>query len=74
MQLAQALPKVKQMDELDKKLENAKGSEADQKRKGIAKFKAAISAITSLLTDLEGADGPPTQPQRDLFAESKKDL
>lgn len=71
---AQALPKAKQLEETQKKLENAKGAEADQKRKEIAKFKAAMSALTSLLTDLEGADGPPTQPQRDLFAESKKDL
>jgi len=72
--VAQALPKAKQVEETEKKLEDAKGPEAEQQRKQIAKFKAAMSALSSLLTDLEGADGPPTQPQRDLFAESKKDL
>jgi photosystem II stability/assembly factor-like uncharacterized protein len=72
--VAQALPKAKQLEETEKKLTDAKGPEADQQRKQITKFKAAMSALSSLLTDLEGADGPPTQPQRDLFAESKKDL
>lgn len=72
--VAQALPKAKQLEETEKKLTEAKGPEADQQRKQITKFKAAMSALSSLLTDLEGADGPPTQPQRDLFAESKKDL
>jgi hypothetical protein len=72
--LAQALPKSKQFEEMEKKLTDAKGPEADQKRKQITKFKSAMSALSSLLTDLEGADGPPTQPQRDLFAESKGEL
>lgn len=72
--VAQALPKSKQIEETEKKLTDAKGPEADQQRKQIAKFKSAMSALSSLLTDLEGADGPPTQPQRDLFAEMKQAL
>ncbi len=48
--------------------------DAQSKRKEISKFVDAVDALIALATDLEGADGPPTTPQRNLYAEIKEQL
>src|SRR4029453_11557630 len=50
--------------------EKAKPAAGSPRAKGEAELTTIGSILASLLTDLEGADGPPTKPQQDLAAES----
>lgn len=49
-------------------------ADAQKERKALTDFISALNALISLVIDLENSDGPPTDGQRQLYAEYKTTL
>jgi len=53
---------------------NVEKYETAKKEKNLPEFVKAMDELTSLIKDLEDADGPPTGPQRELLSDIKRRL
>jgi hypothetical protein len=49
-------------------------ADAEKEMKALTDFISALNALNSLVIDLENSDGPPTEAQRQLYAEYKTTL